>query len=242
MRRAGQTLSTILDEMESLVAPGLSTAEIDALAARRCRELGVIPAFKGYHGFPASVCISVNEEVVHGIPSAKRILRAGDIVGIDFGIIQDRWFSDSARTVAVGEVAPEVMRLLKVTQESLERGIAACSPNAHLQDIGAAIQNWVEASGFSVVREFVGHGIGRALHEEPAVPNFGTPGRGSRLREGLVLAIEPMINAGAPMVRTLEDGWTVVTVDQSWSAHFEHTVAITSSGFEILTLSAPVVP
>lgn len=236
MRVACQATARILDEMVRMVAPGISTGELDKYAESRCKELKVKPAFKGYSGFPACVCISVNDEVVHGIPSPKRILKNGDVVGLDFGVSHDGWYGDSARTVAVGTITPEAQKLLQVTQESLQRGIAQCREGNRVFDIGYAVQNYVESFGFSVVREFVGHGIGKALHEEPQVPNYGPKGKGTPLKVGMVLAIEPMINAGGHQVRVLDDGWTAVTQDRSLSAHFEHTVAITASGPEILTV------
>lgn len=235
MRVAGRATAQILDEMVQRVAPGVTTGELDRYAAKRCQELGVVPAFKGYHGFPGCICISVNDEVVHGIPSDKRVLQEGDIVGIDFGVKHQGWFGDSARSVAVGQIRPETQRLLDVTRESLMKGVEACRAGNRVFDIGHAVQNYVETAGFSVVREFVGHGIGRALHEDPQVPNYGPKGKGMLLQVGMVLAIEPMINAGKPDVRVLKDGWTAVTVDKSMSAHFEHTVAITENGPEILT-------
>jgi methionyl aminopeptidase len=235
MRTACRAVAQILDDMAKMVAPGITTGEIDRFAEGRCRELKVVPAFKGYHGFPAVVCISVNHEVVHGIPSKKRALKAGDIVGLDFGVSYQGWFGDSARTVAVGSIAPAAQKLIDATRIGLERGIAECREGNRVFDIGHAVQNYVEPLGFSVVREFVGHGIGRALHEEPQVPNYGTKGKGLPLKVGMVLAIEPMVNAGGPEVKVLEDGWTAVTVDRSLSAHFEHTVAITPNGPEILT-------
>ena len=235
MRKAGNVVATILWEMCEMVEPGISTGELDRFAESRCKELGVIPAFKGYHGFPACVCISVNDEVVHGIPSKKRILKSGDIVGMDFGVIREGWFGDSARTVPVGDVSAEARKLLEVTEESLRRGIEQTRAGNRIFDIGNAIQNYVEGFGYGVVREFVGHGIGRALHEEPQVPNFGPRGKGLALKEGMVLAIEPMINAGSHEVRVLSDGWTAVTADRSLSAHFEHTVAITPEGPRVLT-------
>lgn len=236
MRKAGAAVATVLEETEKLVVPGISTAELDKFAETRCKELGVIPAFKGYRGFPCCYCISVNEEVVHGIPSKGRMLKEGDIVGIDFGVIYDGWYGDAARTVAVGRVSPEAQKLIDITKECLNRGIDQCREDHHLYDIGFAIQNYVEPLGYGVVREFVGHGIGRALHEEPQVPNFGSKGKGLPLKVGMVLAIEPMINVGRPEVRVLKDGWTAVTADGSLSAHFEHTVAITTEGPEILTV------
>lgn len=236
MRKAGGIVAQILEEMVQMVHPGVSTGEIDRFAESRCKDLKVIPAFKGYHGFPASVCISINQEVVHGIPSLKRKLKEGDIVGLDFGVIYEGWFGDSARTVAVGRVSPEAQKLMDVTRESLNLGIQECCEGNRLFDIGHAVQKYVEGYGYGVVREFVGHGIGRALHEEPQVPNYGPKGKGLLLKAGMVLAIEPMINAGSHEVKVLKDGWTAVTLDQSLSAHFEHTVAITPRGPEILTV------
>jgi methionyl aminopeptidase len=236
MRKAGSIVAQILDEMMRMVQPGISTGELDRFAESRCKDFKVIPAFKGYHGFPATVCISINDEVVHGIPSPKRVLKAGDIVGLDFGVSCDGWYGDSAKTVAVGKISPEAQKLLQVTQESLAKGIQECREGNRIFDIGHAVQNYVEAYGYGVVREFVGHGIGRALHEEPQVPNYGPKGKGLLLKVGMVLAIEPMINAGSHEVKVLKDGWTAVTVDRSLSAHFEHTVAIMPSGPEILTV------
>jgi methionyl aminopeptidase len=236
MRKAGAAVAQILHEMCGMVKPGVSTWDLDHYAELRCNELKVVPAFKGYHGFPATVCISVNDEVVHGIPSRKRVLNEGDIVGLDFGVISDGWFGDSARTVPVGKVSESARKLIEVTQESLRRGIDQCRAGNRLFDIGHAVQNYVEQFGYGVVREFVGHGIGKALHEDPQVPNYGSKGKGLELKVGMVLAIEPMINSGSPAVKVLSDGWTAVTVDHSLSAHFEHTVAITKTGPEILTL------
>lgn len=235
MRRAGSVVAQILLEISDLVKPGATTADLDLFAQTRTKELGAKPAFKGYHGFPATLCVSVNEEVVHGIPSKKRILKDGDIVGIDFGVVLDGWFGDSARTFPVGKVSHEAEKLLEITEKSLYLGIEQARPGNHLFDIGHAVQNFVESHGYSVVREFVGHGIGKSLHEDPQVPNFGIRGKGMLLKPGMVLAIEPMINAGKPEVRVLSDGWTAVTVDKALSAHFEHTVAITEQGPEILT-------
>lgn len=236
MRQAGRAVAAILREMSEMVEPGVTTGELDALAEARCRDLGVIPVFKGYHGFPASVCISVNDEVVHGIPSKKRILKDGDIVGLDFGVSRDGWYGDSAISVAVGKVSSDAQKLMDVTRESLRLAIKECVVGGKVSDIGFAVQNYVESFGFGVVREFVGHGIGTALHEEPQVPNFGVRGRGVSLKAGMVLAIEPMVTAGSPRVKVLSDGWTAVTVDRSLAAHFEHTVAITENGPQILTL------
>jgi methionyl aminopeptidase len=235
MRKAGAITGQILLEIAELVKPGVSTLDLDLFAQARTKELGAKPAFKGYHGFPGCLCTSVNEEVVHGIPSKKRILKEGDVIGLDFGVIVDGWFGDSARTFPVGKVSEDTMKLLEVTEKSLYLGIDQVRSGNNLFDIGAAIQNYVESFGYSVVREFVGHGIGRNLHEDPQVPNFGIKGKGLLLKPGMVLAIEPMINAGKPEVKVLADGWTAVTVDRKLSAHFEHTVAITDSGYEILT-------
>jgi len=236
MRKACGITAQILHEMVEMVKPGMSTGELDRYAESRCKDLKVKPAFKGYHGFPATVCISVNDEVVHGIPSPKRVLKEGDIVGLDFGVSYDGWFGDSAKTVVVGKVVPAVQLLVDVTAESLNRGIQECREGNRVFDIGHAVQNYVEKYGYGVVREFVGHGIGRSLHEEPQVPNYGPKGKGVLLKVGMVLAIEPMINAGSHEVKVLKDGWTAVTVDHSLSAHFEHTVAITANGPEILTV------
>jgi len=220
-----------------MVAPGVTTQDIDAAAEAMVLEAGATPAFKGYHGYPATICISVNEQVVHGIPS-KRPLLAGDIVSLDMGAVLDGYYGDSAVTVPVGEVSAQAKELLRVTEEALFRGIDAVRPGARVSDIGAAVQQHVEAAGFSVVREFVGHGIGTALHEEPQIPNYGPGGSGPRLAEGMVLAIEPMVNVGSPKVKVLSDDWTAVSVDGSLSAHFEHTVVVSGEGCEILTLLA----
>ncbi len=236
MRRSGQVVREVLEHLRQFVKPGASTQDLENAAVAKIRELGAKAAFKGYRGFPCVLCTSVNEEVVHGIPSASRVLRDGDIVSIDTGVILDGYYGDSAITVAVGEkVSPRTKRLLEVTQASLERGIEAIKPGATLGDVGAAVQEVVEAEGFSVVREFVGHGIGTRLHEDPQVPNYGRRGQGQKLREGMVIAIEPMVNAGKPDVQVLSDGWTAVTQDGSLSAHFEHTVAVTAEGATILT-------
>ena len=237
LRRVNQLVGRILAELRQVVVPGISTSDIDELAERRVREAGAEPAFKGYHGYPATVCASVNEQVVHGIPSS-RPLASGDIVSIDMGAKLDGFFGDCAVTVPVGEVTPQASELLRVTEEALFRGIDRVRPGARVSDIGAAVQQHVEAQGFSVVREFVGHGIGTSLHEEPQVANYGPAGHGPRLSEGMVLAIEPMVNAGKAAVKVLSDGWTAVTKDKSLSAHFEHTVVVTREGCEILTLLA----
>lgn len=235
LRRVNQLVARILAELRQVVVPGVTTEDLDVLAERRVREAGAEPAFKGYHGYPATVCASVNEQVVHGIPST-RPLESGDVVSIDMGAKLDGFFGDCAVTVPVGSVTPEAAELLRVTEEALFRGIDCVRPGARISDIGAAVQQHVEAQGFSVVREFVGHGIGTALHEEPQVANYGPAGRGPRLSEGMVLAIEPMVNAGKAAVKVLSDGWTAVTKDKSLSAHFEHTIVVTHGGAEILTL------
>jgi methionyl aminopeptidase len=229
-----ELVARVLAELKSLVVPGLTTADLNAVAEKRLGEAGAEPAFKGYHGYPATICASINEQVVHGIPS-KRPLVEGDIVSIDMGAKLDGFYGDSAVTVPVGRVSDEADRLLKVTEASLYEGLAAVKPGARVSDIGAAVQAHVEAHGFSVVREFVGHGIGTKLHEEPQIPNYGPAGRGPRLSEGMVLAVEPMVNLGKAAVKVLGDGWTAVTKDGSLSAHFEHTVVVTGSGCRILT-------
>jgi methionyl aminopeptidase len=235
LRRVNQLVARILAELRKTVAAGVTTRDLDQLAERLVREAGAEPAFKGYHGYPATVCASVNEQVVHGIPSMRALVN-GDIVSIDMGAKLEGFFGDCAVTVPVGEVTPEAVKLLRVTEEALFQGIDAVKPGARVSDIGAAVQNHVESHGFSVVREFVGHGIGTALHEEPQVANYGPAGSGPRLSEGMVLAIEPMVNAGRPSVKVQSDGWTAVTTDGSLSAHFEHTVVVTREGTEILTL------
>jgi methionyl aminopeptidase len=235
MRRAGHILSEVMQRLRTTVKAGMTTLEIDADVEEFIRSKGARPAFKGYRGFPATVCISINEEVVHGIPSAQRHVKEGDIVGLDLGCIVEGYYADCAFTLAVGEVPSRVQELLDVTRESLELGIVECRPGRRLSDVSHAIQTHVERHGFSVVRAFVGHGIGRALHEEPQVPNFGDPGRGPQLRPGMVLALEPMVTMGSWEVRILDDGWTAVTKDGSLAAHFEHTIAVTESGPEVLT-------
>ena len=236
MRASGRVLRQVHDAVAPVVQPGASTMDLEEAAAAKILEFGVTAAFKGYHGYPAVLCTSVNDEVIHGIPSRRRVLRAGDVVSIDCGVILDGYYSDAATTYPVGEVSPEVARLLETTRASLDSAIAAAQVGGRIGDIAAAVQQRCERDGFGVVRDFVGHGIGRSMHEEPQVPNFGTAGKGPRLKAGMVLAIEPMINLGKPEVRVLADGWTAVTVDGSASAHFEHTVAITHEGPQILTL------
>jgi methionyl aminopeptidase len=234
MREAGRVTARALRAVGDTVAPGVTTAELDEVAAGVIADAGGKAAFLGYHGFPATICASRNEQVVHGIPGRTR-LAEGDIISIDVGAVIDGYVGDSARTFAVGEVSDETRRLLEVTEASLVAGIGRCRPGGRLQDIGAAVQSVAEGAGFSIVREYVGHGIGRQMHEEPQVPNYGVPGKGPTLLSGMVLAIEPMVNAGEATVRQLGDGWTVVTADGSPSAHFEHTVAITDDGPWILT-------
>jgi methionyl aminopeptidase len=235
MRRPNQLVARILAELAAAVAPGVTTEDLDALAEQRAREAGAEPAFKGYRGFPATLCVSVNDEVVHGIPSAKRVLTSGDIISIDMGVKLGGFYGDSAVTVPVGDVPTGVTKLLDVTRQSLEKAIERVQVGGRISDIGHAVQSWVEAHGFSVVREFVGHGIGQSLHEEPQIPNYGKPGRGPTLAEGMVLASEPMVALGRPETKVLKDGWTAVTRDGSLAAHFEHTVAVTKNGPLILT-------
>jgi methionyl aminopeptidase len=239
MRAANVIVAEVLSELRRRVQPGVTTADLDRIAEDMTRQRGATPAFKGYapagRVFPRSVCTSINDEVVHGIPSERRVLREGDLIGLDFGVCYEGFYGDAAVTVAVGQADPEAERLMQVTEEALWAGIEQVRPGKRLGDVSAAIQERVERDGFSVVREFVGHGIGRRLHEEPQVPNFGKRDRGVRLREGMVLAIEPMVNAGTPDVRVKEDGWTAVTMDGSRSAHFEHSVAVTERGPYVLS-------
>jgi methionyl aminopeptidase len=240
MRAANALVANVLGELAGMVRPGTTTAELDAAAERLVREGGAEPAFKGYRGYPATLCASVNEQVVHGIPSARALVE-GDILSLDMGVKLNGFYGDSAVTVGVGRISDDAERLLRVTREALQHGIAEVRVGNRISDIGHAIQQHVERHGFSVVREFVGHGIGAALHEEPQIANYGEPGRGPRLAEGMVLAIEPMVNMGRPGVKVLADGWTAVTRDGSLSAHFEHTVAVTKQGPLVLTLrSSPV--
>jgi methionyl aminopeptidase len=240
MRAANQLVAQILEDLAAMVAPGVTTAHLDAVAEAKVRAAGAEPAFKGYRGYPATLCASVNEQVVHGIPSGKPLV-AGDIVSLDMGVKLDGYYGDSAVTVPVGAVSEDVRALLRVTQEALAKGIVQVKIGGRVSDIGHAIQAYVEAHGFSVVREFVGHGIGASLHEEPQIANYGEPGRGPRLAEGMTLAIEPMVNMGRPAVKVLADGWTAVTKDGSLSAHFEHTVAVTKDGPLVLTMRPQVV-
>jgi methionyl aminopeptidase len=236
MRHSGRIVREVLDYLRPLVGPGVSTMDIERAAEQKIKDLGAKPAFKGYYDYPCVLCTSINEEIVHGIPSEKRVLKPGDIVSIDCGVVLDGFYGDAAITVAVDDsVTPELRKLLEVTEASLYKGIQQVLIGNSIGDVGAAVQEHVEANGFSVVREFVGHGIGTRLHEEPQVPNFGARGQGAKLREGMVLAIEPMVNFGKPGTRVLEDKWTAVTADGSFSAHFEHCVAVTRSGPMILT-------
>lgn len=237
LREANLIVADVLDTLEAAAKPGMSTWELNEIAAKRLKQLKAESAFLGYHDYPAVLCTSVNEVVVHGIPRKDVVLKEGDLLSIDFGAYKDGWCGDSARTLPIGPVTPEAQALVDATRQSLELAIAQCVPGNRLGDIGAAVQSHVEPLGYSVVRQFVGHGIGRKMHEEPHVPNYGVKGRGLRLSEGLVIAIEPMINAGGPEVFTEEDGWTAVTKDGSFSAHFEHSVAITENG--PLVLSRP---
>ena len=239
LRRVNRLVGEILAELKTMAKPGVTTLDLDRVAEERVRAAGAEPAFKGYHGYPNTVCASVNEQVVHGIPSS-RPLEEGEILSIDMGARLDGFFGDSAVTVPIGTVTPAASELLRITEEALFHGIEAVKPGARVSDIGAAVQQHVEAHGMSVVREFVGHGIGTSLHEEPQIANYGPGGRGPRLAEGMVLAIEPMVNIGKPAVKVLADGWTAVTRDGSLSAHFEHTVVVTKDGREILTLRPDV--
>jgi len=234
MRRAGRMVAEILQMLSEMVRPGITTLELDQFAEQQCHKWKARPAFKGYGGFPFTICASPNNQVVHGFAN-KEPLVDGDIISIDFGLVIDGFYGDSAITVPVGEIAQDTRKLLEVTKESLECGIAAALAGGHLSDVSHAVQSRVERDKFSVVRDFVGHGIGRQLHEDPQVPNFGAPGRGPRLKEGMTIAIEPMVNAGSAEVKVLGDGWTAVTADGRLSAHFEHSIAITENGPEILT-------
>jgi methionyl aminopeptidase len=238
MRDVNLLVSEVLDELEASCKAGVSTWELNEIAGRKLKQLGGESAFLGYHGYPAVLCTSVNEVVVHGIPRKDVVLKDGDIIGLDFGAFKQGFCGDSARTVAIGKVSDEARKLMDITRESLSRAIAQCAPGNRLQDIGWAVQSYVEDNGFSVVRQFVGHGIGHAMHEDPPVPNYGSPGRGIRLKEGYVLAIEPMVNAGTPEVEILPDRWTAVTKDGRLSAHFEHSVAVTADGPLVLSRAA----
>jgi len=234
LRRSGQTVRTLLEEVRERVKPGTSTLDLERYVEKRLAQLGARPAFKGYRGYPCCLCASVNNEVIHGIPS-ERHLQEGDILSLDLGVVLDGYYGDAATTVPVGEIAEPAQKLLCVTAEALELAIGKARLGNRLGDISATVQQHVEKNGYSVVREFVGHGIGRELHEEPPIPNFGQAGHGPVLKEGMVLAVEPMVNAGGPAVRVLDDHWTAVTADGTLSAHFEHMVAITRNGPDVLT-------
>jgi methionyl aminopeptidase len=241
MRKAGRIVASTIERVLEAVRPGATTADLDAVAEAHIVERDAIPSFKGYGQppFPASICASVNDEVVHGIPSPRRVLREGDLLSLDFGAIWEGFHGDSAVTVFVGEPpSPEAEKLVRVTEEALEAGIAQIRPGGRLSDVGAAVQQVAEGAGFQVVREYVGHGIGRNMHEDPQIPNYGEPGRGPELKPGLVIAVEPMVNVGGWETRVLADHWTVVTADGSLSAHFEHTIAVTEDGREVLTARA----
>jgi methionyl aminopeptidase len=236
MRRSGRITAGTIDRVLQAVKPGVTTARLDAVAEEYIRAAGATPSFKGYRGFPASICTSINQEIVHGIPSASRVVRDGDLLKLDFGAIWEGFHSDSAVTVIVGDPpSSEAEKLVRVTEDALEAGIRQIRPGARLSDVSNAIQQVGEGAGFSVVREYVGHGIGRALHEDPQIPNYGPPGRGPEMRPGLVVAVEPMVNVGGWETAVLADDWTVVTLDGSLSAHFEHTIAVTEGGREVLT-------
>jgi len=234
MRASGQLVGGVLQELRGMVAPGITTLEVDRAAEKMIRDAGAYPTFKGYNGFPFSICASVNEQVVHGFPSNYE-LKEGDIFSIDVGATLDGFVGDTATTVAVGRVSEDRLRLMRVTEECLQLAIEQCRPGNHLGDIGFAVQSHAEAHGYSIVRDYVGHGIGRQMHEDPQIPNYGKPGKGPKVKKGYVFALEPMVNMGSLHTKTLKDGWTVVTVDGQPSAHFEHTVAITEEGPEVLT-------
>ena len=235
MRQAGRVVASVISLLEKSVAPGMKTRELDALAAGEIKRMGAKPAFLGYRGFPATICVSLNEEIVHGIPG-DRVIQEGDLVKMDIGAIVDGLYGDAAVTVGVGNISPEAQALVDVTREALATAVRSVRDGARLGDVGAAIQEFVESRGYSVVREYVGHGIGRALHEDPQIPNYGTPGRGLPLKAGMAIAIEPMVNVGTWRTQLLDDQWTVVTQDQSLSSHFEHTMMVTEEGAEVLTV------
>ena len=241
MRAAGQLTGLVLQELRKLAAPGISTIEIDRAAEKMIRDAGGLPTFKGYHGFPYSICASVNEQVVHGFPSEYK-LREGDVFSIDCGVTLEGFVGDTATTVPIGKVNDDWLALVRVTEECLDLAIEQCRPGRHLGDIGAAVQQHAEASGYSIVREYVGHGIGRRMHEDPQIPNYGKPGEGPKIRAGYVFAVEPMVNLGTHHTKVLADGWTVVTLDGKPSAHAEHTIAITEEGPQVLTRIASPSP
>jgi len=235
LRRAGRMVRQLLGELREQVRPGATTLDLEKYLARRLKELGARPAFKGYRGYPCCLCASVNDEVIHGIPNERRVLREGDIVSLDTGVVLDGYYGDSAITVPVGVISEAAQRLMRVTEESLELALGEVRLGNRLGDVSATVQAYAEKNGYSVVREFVGHGIGKAMHEEPQVPNFGQPGHGPVLKAGMVFAVEPMVNSGTPDVRVLDDAWTAVTADGGLSAHFEHMVAVTRNGPDVLT-------
>ena len=241
MRAAGKLVGLVLQHLRDLVRPGITTFEIDREAEKMIRAAGALPTFKGYNGFPYSICASVNEEIVHGFPS-RYVLQEGDIFSIDCGVTREGFVGDTATTVPVGKVDEEKLRLIRVTEECLERAIQQCRPGNHLGDIGWAVQEHAEANGYSVVRDYVGHGIGRRMHEDPQIPNYGRPGLGHKIKSGYVFAVEPMVNQGTHFTKVLQDGWTVVTMDGKPSAHAEHTIAITEEGPEVLTLVESMQP
>jgi methionyl aminopeptidase len=240
MRAAGQLVGQVRNRLREMVEPGITTIELDRFAEKMIRDAGALPTFKGYNGFPYSICASVNEQIVHGFPSDYK-LKEGDIFSIDCGVTLEGFVGDTATTIPVGKVSEDRMKLIRVTEECLERAIKQCVPGNHLGDIGWAVQEFAEANGYSVVRDYVGHGIGRRMHEDPQIPNYGRPGLGPKIKSGYVFAIEPMINIGSHHTKVLADGWTVVTVDGQPSAHFEHTIAITDDGPEVLTSVESVV-
>ncbi len=235
MKVAGRIVAQVLNELKSAIKPGITTKELDTLAHKKIKELGGEPAFLNYHGFPASICASINNELVHGIPSEQRVLKQGDIISIDLGVKKDGFYGDAAITMGVGKISEDAQRLMDITKKCLHLAIKECRVGNHLGDVGNAVQKYAESQGMSVVRDFVGHGIGRALHEEPQIPNFGNKGEGVLLKEGMTFALEPMVNLGSFEVRVCEDNWTVVSKDGKLNTHFEHTIAITKSGAKILT-------
>jgi len=239
MRAAGRLVALVLQELREMVVPGITTLEVDRAAERMIRAAGALPTFKGYHGFPFSICASVNEQIVHGFPSRYQ-LKDGDLFSIDCGVTLEGYVGDTATTVPVGNVNEEWLKLVRVTEECLERAIEQCRPGKHLGDIGWAVQEHAESHGYSVVRDYVGHGIGRHMHEDPQIPNYGKPGQGPKIKAGYVFAVEPMVNMGTQYTKVLSDGWTVVTLDGQPSAHSEHTIAITEDGPDVLTRPAPV--
>jgi len=236
IREGGKILASIMDELEEMIVPGIATIDIDKKAVQLTEEYGAKPSFRGYRGFPASVCTSVNDKVVHSVPRDE-ILKEGDIIGIDYGLLYKEHFTDMARTIAVGNISKELKKLIKITKDSLNIGIDQVRPGNKIGDIGSTIQTYVESNGFSVVRELVGHGVGKKVHEDPQIPNYGVKGKGPMLKKGMVIAIEPMVNIGSYEIKLLDDGWSFATKDGSMSAHFEHTIAVTDDGYEILTVS-----